>query len=114
MVEVPDTPGELLNTATVSSSTPEGAPGDETVSATVQVLAPPTIVTVSSVAATEDGVLLPARATLSSMRQLYLETSHELSNPGGHADPLDVTNPSAYRLFRALPEDPFPASNQSL
>ena len=106
-VTAPVAPGSLLNQATVSSSTPEAAAGDETDSATVEVFGPPTIVTVGSVAATEEGEILTGTRTHSSITQLYLLASHELNDPPGDSDPNDATNPSNYRLFRAAPDGTF-------
>lgn len=107
-VTMPGSAGEVVNQATVSSSTPEAAAGDESDSVSVQVFAPPTIVEVGSVAATETGSVTQDLVTSASITQLYLEASHALFDPAGNDDPHDATNPSCYRLFRALPDATFP------
>ena len=109
-LQMPESAGQVVNEATVTSATPEAAAGDETDSASVQVFAPPTMVEVGSVAATETGAVTEGMVTSASITQLYLEASHELYDPAGDTDPTDATNPACYRLFRALPNGTFPNS----
>ncbi|MEO8195467.1 MAG: hypothetical protein ABI689_01965 [Thermoanaerobaculia bacterium] len=102
-VGAPLTPGELVNTASVSAATAEAVPGDESDAVTVQVIGPASIVAVGSVAATATGVISPGENTKASLTQLHLEASHELRDPIGSTDPHDATNPACYRLFWAPP-----------
>ncbi|MCP4550397.1 MAG: DUF11 domain-containing protein [bacterium] len=113
VVTAPSSPGSLLNSATVSATTAEAALGDESDDATVEVFGPPTIVSVGSVASTEMGEITPGVRTAASLTQLILEVSHELEDPAGDGDSNDVTNPAAYRLYRAQPDGTFTAATCS-
>jgi hypothetical protein len=104
---LPTGPGMLSNSATVSSATSEAAAGDESDSASVEVLGPPTIVDVTSVGMTEHASLLTDTSTTATLTQIHLEASHELFDDTGHAGATDVTNPGCYRLFRADAEGDF-------
>ncbi len=106
-VQAPSTPGLLMSSGSVTCSTFEAAPGDESDTVEVEVFGPPTIVAVGSVAATEAGELLPGTTTAAAITQVYLEASHELDDPGGNTAPYDATNPACYRLFQAAPDGSF-------
>jgi len=108
-IDAPATPGHVVNTASISSATPEADPGDESDSASIEVVGAPTISNVESVAATEGGTLIDGTRTFASLTQLYIEASHELNDPGGSFDPNDVTNPGCYRIFYSAPGGPIPS-----
>ncbi len=62
--------------------------------------APPTVLSVETVADTDDGLLLPGEQTTTPITQLVVTFSEPVYDPVGNSDPDDVTNPANYQLLR--------------
>ena len=65
---------------------------------------PPTVLALSSVAASEAGSLEDGDATIASMTQVLAFFSEPMNDPGGDTDPDDVSNPDNYLFVAAGPD----------
>jgi uncharacterized repeat protein (TIGR01451 family) len=98
----PAPPTSISNTASVASTTPDPASGnDSDTEITTLDAVPPQVTIVNSVADTGDGSLAEcetANVTISSLRLTFDEA---MQNPPGDTDPDDVTNPANYLVVSA-------------
>ncbi len=72
--------------------------------------APPTVLSVETVADTDDGLLLPGEQTTVPITQLVVTFSEPVADPAGDSDPDDVTNPANFKVLRPGPDGIFQTS----
>jgi uncharacterized repeat protein (TIGR01451 family) len=93
----PTPPGSISNTATVTSSTNDAVPGNnsDTEDTTLDAV-PPQVVNVDSIAGSGDATLEECETTGATIDALLVTFDEGMHDPAGSSDPDDVTNPANY------------------
>jgi hypothetical protein len=101
MVDVAAGSGALANTVTAGAATPDPTPANSDIATTTVDGDGPTVLQVSSVADTGDGVLADGESTSVEITELLITFDEELQDPPGDGGSDDATNPANYLLIEA-------------
>ena len=99
----PDTPGALINTAALASTSSDPVSANDTALApfTVVPVVAPTVVRLDTVPDHGDGVVTLMETLQLEVTGLVVEFSEDVQDPIGDTDPDDVTNPDNFQLRAA-------------
>ena len=104
----PAPPASISNTATVTGTTADPSPANDSDTELTQLDAvPPQVANVDSVAVTGDGTLDECETANVTIQNLLLTFDEAMQNPPGDVDPDDVTNPANYLVVTPGPDFDF-------
>ena len=104
----PTPPASISNTATVTATTNDAVPGNnsDTEDTTLDNV-PPQVTNVDSVVGTGDGTLAECETANVVLTGLKVSFDEPMQNPPGDGDPDDVTNPANYLVVAPGPDFDF-------